>query len=300
METNGTLRTATQFEYQNYKSLSIRVRASDEGNLSVEKSFTVLILESPDFSELPKSLKIQLNESVAIDFILVEAGTFQMGSTEINGKALTVQLTKPYYLAKYELTLLQYTVARDDSYIHDESRGETFWNQPKVNLNYISQVIPLIDELNTKHQSTIPDGWSFALPTEAQWENACTSGVKIYKNGVWLPAPYSTGETITKTDANFGGGVGAQTKTVGYYPPNAWGFFDMHGNVAELTSTYYHSYNTYEETFVVDPIGPETGNDFVQRGGHWNSHADWLTRTDYRLFAASADRWGVRLSIQKE
>ena len=71
MDTNGTLRTATQFEYQNYQSLDIRVKASDDGNLSVEKSFKVLILESPDFSELPATLKIQLNGSVAMDFILV-------------------------------------------------------------------------------------------------------------------------------------------------------------------------------------------------------------------------------------
>lgn len=302
MDTNGTLRTATQFEYQNYQSLDIRVKASDDGNLSVEKSFKVLILESPDFSELPATLKIQLNGSVAMDFILVEPGTFRMGENiGFEDPVITVQLTKPFYLAKYETTLLQYTVGHDSSYVHDESLGETVWNQPRTTLTSWERD-NFFTDINSNFKSMIPDGWSFTLPTEAQWEYACKAGVKTYKDGAWRHPPYSTGETITKTDANFGGGVGAQTRSVGYYPPNAWGFYDMHGNVEEVTSTYYHNFSWYEETFVVDPVGPNTGDNLVVRGGHYNSYADWILRSAARWPGGTGNNTvlGFRISIQQQ
>lgn len=121
--------------------------------------------------------------------------------------------------------------------------------------------------------------WRFALPTEAQWEYACRAGSTTQS---------SFGDVLTSAQCNCSGDypygtdekgptVG-KTTPVGSYPANAWGFFDMHGNVWEWTQDVYGPYPTEPQT---DPVGPEKGTRRVLRGGSWNDGAG-SCRSAYR------------------
>ena len=93
---------------------------------------------------------------------------------------------------------------------------------------------------------------SYRLPTEAEWEYACRAGTTT---------TYSYGDSLTKSDANIGG---KSTKVVGSHKPNAFGLYDMHGNVWEWCEDWY---GDYPAGAVTDPKGPATGKVPVLRGG---------------------------------
>jgi formylglycine-generating enzyme required for sulfatase activity len=116
-----------------------------------------------------------------------------------------------------------------------------------------------LSRLNNQQSANITAGWEYVLPTESQWEYACRAGTTTV---------YSWGNDINATRANYDDSNIAQTRDVGNYAANAWGFFDMHGNVWEWTVDWYHS--LYPTGYpVVDPIGPASGSNRVFRGGSW-------------------------------
>jgi len=109
------------------------------------------------------------------------------------------------------------------------------------------------------------------LPTEAEWEYACRSGTTT---------PFNTGRNLTTSQANYddyysygGSAKGTylqRTQPVGSYASNAWGLYDMHGNVWEWCSDWYGSYGTSAGT---NPQGPDSGSYRVLRGGGWDGNA---------------------------
>lgn len=290
LESNGTLRTAMQYEYQAYRRLNIRVKATDTNNLSVEKAFTALVLDTPETPDtsLSANLQIQLHESVVMDFIIVQPGTFTMGEVDVADPVHQVKLTKPFYLGKYEVTNSQESaIMQYPNYVFNGLN-----NRPSSRgYEYVERVL---EKLNAQYQADLPDRWEFVLPSEAQWEYACRAGTTT---------PYYTGNTITKNDGNWDAGVGVNTVDVGLYPPNNWGFYDMHGNLSEWTRTWY---NHYSNTFKIDPE-PEIINDFqykITRGGSWYSYADWLVRSAYRIqqptWGLNSTTIGYRIAIQQK
>ena len=121
--------------------------------------------------------------------------------------------------------------------------------------------------LNSIEQTAgrLPAGWKYVLPTEAQWEYACRAGTTT---------AYSWGNDINSSRANYnwdGGSTSGndfkQTRDVGKYAANPWGFFDMQGNVWEWVSDWKANYLTGSQT---DPEGPASGSYRVKRGGSWN------------------------------
>jgi formylglycine-generating enzyme required for sulfatase activity len=103
-------------------------------------------------------------------------------------------------------------------------------------------------------------GRHYRLPTEAEWEYACRAGTTT---------TFNTGDTLELDQARFATKQRSSPKPtahVGSYPPNAWGLFDMHGNVWEWTADWY-SADYFRESPIDDPQGPATGTHHTLRGG---------------------------------
>ena len=130
-------------------------------------------------------------------------------------------------------------------------------NRPVEKVSW-DDVLIFLTRLNSAEQAAgrLPAGWSYVLPTESQWEYACRAGTTT---------AYSWGATIASSNANYNWDGGAttgndfkQTRDVGQYAANPWGFFDMHGNVREWTSDRYGTYPTGNP--VIDPPGAASGS----------------------------------------
>ena len=225
--------------------------------------------------EVAKSLqkeveeKEDLGKGVKLDLVLIPAGKFKMGSPE-GGHEVT--LTKAFYMGKYEVTQEQWEgVMKNNPSI---TKGAKL---PVENVSW-EDCQEFIKKLNAKTNG------GYRLPTEAEWEYACRAGTTT---------AYSYGDSITKDDANVGTG---SLKAVGGYKPNAFGLYDMHGNVYEWCEDWY---GEYPKGAVTDPMGPETGKAVMYRGGSFGEGGVLLSCSDSRNFRqpfVKYDGLGFRLA----
>jgi formylglycine-generating enzyme required for sulfatase activity len=132
--------------------------------------------------------------------------------------------------------------------------------------------------------ATVTPNWSangYRLPTEAQWEYACRAGTAT---------AYNTGATISDSTGWYSSNSGDRTHSVGEKPANAYGLYDMHGNVLEWCWDYWSG--TYDSGVQNDPTGAVYGASQVLRGGAWNSGGQDL-RSAYRYYLGPNFRGSV-------
>lgn len=209
--------------------------------------------KEPSKKEPPKELAVDLGGGVKLDLVLIPAGSFTMGDDDrIDAKPHKVTITKPFYLGKCEVTQEQW-----EAVMGGNPSGFEGPKDPVERISWIDCQQFLV-KLNTKSGG---EGSKFVLPTEAQWEYACRAG--------------STGKCCFGDDENEVGeyawyieNEGKKTHPVGEKQPNAWGLYDMYGNVWEWCQDWY---GDYEAEAVDDPSGPTEGSNRVYRGGSWIS-----------------------------
>ena len=224
--------------------------------------------------------KIDLNGSVEMEMIWAAGGSFIMGSPDSevgrqDGRENQheVVFSEGFFLGKYEVTQLQYRAVMGGAkskYNADPSHFKGP-DRPVEKVSWIDAQV-FMDRLNKYASKTqmLPFGWRFCLPTESEWEYACRAGTQ---------SAYSWGNTIRETDTNGASPNGPkQTRKVGSYDPNPWGFHDMHGNVREWVSDWYSE--TYPVEKVEDPEGPDEGEYRGARGGSWNDPPSFLRSAD--------------------
>jgi formylglycine-generating enzyme required for sulfatase activity len=186
------------------------------------------------------------------------------------GGSYQVTLTKPFYAGLFEVTQKQWTLvmgSNPSNYSGDKRPVETVsWNAIRGNsLTYDWPGSSAVDTNSFVGRIQIRTGLAFDLPTEAQWEYACRAGTtSSYNNGG------STTNDLSKLGRYWdNGGSSSHHAVVGSYQPNAWGLYDMHGNVYEWCLDWYYG----SLSGGTDPKGSSSGSRRVTRGGCWYDSA---------------------------
>ncbi|MBM3238432.1 glycoside hydrolase [Candidatus Poribacteria bacterium] len=217
----------------------------------------------------------------------IESGTFSMGvgktplPDEVAGKphlragdfderpTHKVKITRPFYIGIYEVANTQYEQFDPE---HRKLRGKLGFSKAD------DEAVVLVswhDAMRFCEWLSKKEGLPYRLPTEAEWEYACRAGTTthfhtgdtlpevFHKNAKrsWYPDPARSSEDEVVS------------LTVGQTPPNAWGLYDMHGNVEEWCYDWYGPYETDEQ---VDPVGRVDGNFKVTRGGSHGTEIYYL------------------------
>ena len=193
-----------------------------------------------------------------VEFVLIPSGEFMMGSpktergrSDNEGPVHSVRITRPFYLAKYELAQLQYEAITGGN--------PSMYKGPKRPVEQMSWE-------DAATCCTVLAEWTgieVRLPTEAEWEYACRAGTRTR---------FSFGDDPEYSQLRehaWYGADGDQTHPVGRKKPNPWGLYDMHGNVWEWCLDGGRTYGIGPQT---DPRGPEAEGR-VARGGAWSLHA---------------------------
>jgi formylglycine-generating enzyme required for sulfatase activity len=190
-----------------------------------------------------------------------------------------VTISKDYYLGVYEVTQAQYekVMGKNPSSFPVAKVGNENADLPVENVSWHDAV------RFCKKLSDLPEekkaGREYRLPTEAEWEYACRAGSKT-------AYAFDDEEGLLPEYGWFSRNSSRRTHTVGLLEPNAWGLYDMHGNVWEWCSDRY---GDYPKGAVSDPSGPKEGSYRVFRGGGWSLGA---------AFCRSACRDGLAPSIR--
>ena len=245
-----------------------------------------------------------ITNSLGMKMLWCPAGVFLMGSPKNekerreNENQVQVRISRGFWMARTPVTQGQWQalMGNNPSWFQSsmdlpvEQRGKSptrtgrphFIGSKDLPVEQVSwdDAVEFCTKLNA--QESLPSGYRYALPTEAQWEYACRAGTTT---------PFHFGSTLNGTAANcdvlrpYGTAIKEDnyfgpTTNVGCYPSNAWGLHDMHGNVWEWCADWYGDHLLGG----TDPMGPAIGTYRVQRGGAWGydaAHCRAATRSSY-------------------
>ena len=213
---------------------------------------------------------VSLPEGVPLKMEYIPAGSFLMGSDRFekghmeHEKLRTVTISDGFWMAAYETTQKQW---RSITLRNPSGFAELDKELPVENVTWY-QAMAFCKELTEleKKAGRLPDGYIYTLPTEAQWEYACRAGTRTaLNNGTNLTSENQSCPNLDKLGWYYENSD-KKTHLVGQLESNAWGLYDMHGNVWEWC---YDWLADYAAGPIKDPAGPMSGRMRVTRGGSW-------------------------------
>ena len=266
-----------RFELKGYKSATRT--ATVAANRAVEVS---AVMEKLRGAEEGQAWTVP---DLNLEMAYIRPGTFTMGSE--NGDSAEkpqtrVTLTKGYWLGKTEVTQGQYEALMGSNPANFKNAGR---DAPVEQVSW-DDAMQFCRKLTERERQAgrLPEGYEYTLPTEAQWEFACRAG--------------TTGDFAGNLDAMawYNENSGNTTHPVAQKQANAWGLYDMRGNVWEWCRDWYGS---YPGGSVTDPTGPSSGSFRVDRGGSWGNVAGRCRSALRRWYAPGnrLDYLGFRLSL---
>jgi formylglycine-generating enzyme required for sulfatase activity len=209
--------------------------------------------------------------SLGIEFVKIPSGEFMMGCVKGDSECEDsekpqhkIKISQSFYMGKFEVTQGEWKKVMDSNPSNFSNCGD---NCPVEQVSW-DDTQEFIGKL-CKREKQNP--CKYRLPTEAEWEYSARAGSKT---------KYYWGETINDAYLWYDGNSGGVTHPVGKKKPNAWGLYDMCGNVWEWTNDWYDG-DYYKNSPSKDPKGPADGQFRVLRGGSWGDYAS-SSRLSYR------------------
>ena len=201
--------------------------------------------------------------SIGMEFIEIPAGEFLMGCSEGDNECSEdekpqhkVKISKSFYLGKYEVTQGQWSRVMGENRSEFKDCGDDCPLE-HVSWNYVQNFIEKLCKLEKQNPC------KYRLPTEAEWEYAARAGSK---------EKYYWGERISEKYLWYDNNSEKNTHQVGKKIPNAWGLYDMSGNVFEWVQDRYKD-DYYKNSPAIDPKGINSGEFRVLRGCSWSTDA---------------------------
>ena len=219
-----------------------------------------------------------------IEMLLIPPGISQMGDPDYMQSDLKmhqVKLTKAFYFGRYQVTQAQW-------------QGKMCSNPSYFNDKFDSASRP-VEQVSLNEIANFNTATGLRLPTEPEWEYACRGGTNTRVHSM---PEYPTGTDLKRLIGNvawFSDNSGKETHAVGGKFANAFGLYDMLGNVWEWCYCWLNAYNMYID-FRIQPIGPATGSYLVLRGGCWYSYYHDCRSFSRSINAPNGRRIGFRVA----
>jgi len=242
--------------------------------------FVAMLSQVPQRTEERSDhLSLDLGGGVSLKCVLIPAGKFIMGSPETEkgcdsneGPQREVTISRPFYMGITVVTQEQWTAVMGTSPWRDQKYAKEGADNAASCITW-NDATEFCAKLSRKTSRTV------RLPTEAEWEYACRAG-STTRFCFGDDPDYTKLGDYAWHDKNAWDIGNTYAHPVGRKKANAWGLYDMHGNVWEWCSDWYDS---YAEASNADPQGPDSGTYRVLRGGSFG-HGDWLCRSAGRYW----------------
>lgn len=234
------------------------------------------------------------DESV-VGLVWLSPGTFLMGSPSgewerravEEGPQTQVTLSKGYWLGKFPIKQSEWECVMGTNPSAFKKAGGP--SAPVEDVSW-DDAMAFCQKLNERESRAgrLPEGYTYKLPTEAQWEYACRAGSTGAYAGLDpnINGPESVIRNYVNGLAWYDLNSQGHTQPVGQKLPNAWGLFDMHGNVWEWCLDWH---GAYPGGAVSDHIGLSPGRHRILRGGSWENGL-WQSRSAHRTSKAPGER----------
>ena len=244
--------------------------------------FTVLLAFVPWGRLLRGAPPAEFTNGLGMKFVRIGPGEFLMGSpgnepeSDAGETPHRVKITKGFFLQATEVTQKQWRLVMGND--PSNFKGDDLPVE-QVSWDDAAEFCQKVSAKEAGGPEPRRGGKTYRLPTEAEWEYACRAGSKGSYAGTGKLDDMGWHE----------GNSGGKTHDVGQKRPNAWGLYDMHGNVWEWCADWYGEYGGGAET---DPTGPGSGTARVHRGGCWFYYPRYC-RSAYRYRYAPGIRYNI-------